>query len=47
MILATETANGLLDATQAHATAHAAVLTASANLAFVMGQIDAAQVLTE
>ncbi len=47
MMLATESANALLDATQAAATAHAAALTASANLAFVMGQIDAAQVLAE
>ncbi len=47
MMLATESANGLLDATQAHATAHAAALTASANLAFVMGQIDSAHVLAQ
>lgn len=47
MMLATESANGLLDATEAHATAHAAALTASANLAFVMGQIDSAQVLAQ
>lgn len=47
MMLATESTNGLLDATEAHATAHAAALTASANLAFVMGQIDSAQVLAQ
>ena len=38
MILATESANGLLDATQAQAVAYSATLIAAANLAFMMGQ---------
>ncbi|MEZ2722049.1 TolC family protein [Paenalcaligenes hominis] len=47
MMLATETSNALLDAAQAHATAHAAALIASSNLAFMMGQIEATDVLTQ
>lgn len=42
MILATETANGLLDASQAQAVAYSAALIASANLAFMMGQLNQA-----
>lgn len=47
MMLATETSNALLDATQARATAHAAALIASANLAFMMGEIESAEILTQ
>ena len=42
MMLATETANGLLDASQAQSVAYSAALIASANLAFVMGQLNQA-----
>ena len=47
MMLATETSNALLEAAQAHATAHAAVLIASSHLAFMMGQIESADALAE
>lgn len=42
MMLATEAANALIDATQAQTVAYSAALIASANLAFMMGQIDIA-----
>lgn len=42
MMLATETANGLLDASQAQSVAYSAALIASANLAFMMGQLNQA-----
>lgn len=42
MMIATEAANGLLDATQAQSVAYAAALIASANLAFMMGQLNQA-----
>lgn len=40
MILATEASNGLLDAQEAQALAHSAAFIASANVSFVMGQIN-------
>lgn len=42
MILATEATNGLLDAQQAQAVAYSAALIATANLDFMMGQLNAA-----
>lgn len=42
MMLATEATNGLLDATQAQSVAYSAALIASANLAFMMGQLNQA-----
>ena len=42
MMLATEAANGLLDATQAKNLAYSGALVASANLAFMMGQLNQA-----
>lgn len=42
MMLATEAANGLLDAQQAQSIAYSAALIASANLAFMMGQLNQA-----
>lgn len=42
MMLATEATNGLLDASQAQSVAYSAALIASANLAFMMGQLNQA-----
>lgn len=42
IMLVTETANGLLDASQAQSVAYSAALIASANLAFMMGQLNQA-----